>query len=419
MNQENNRKQAEQELQRNYDTQTVINLLLRHSLEEISLEEILKRALALILSISWLAFESQGSMFLVENDSIRLVMKAQSGLPEPIKKACARIPFGRCHCGRAALTRKIQFSDCLDDRHEVLYKGIAPHGHYCVPILFRDKVLGVINMYLREGHQRNQREEEFLNAVANTLAGIIMRKRLREELIKSERLAAIGEIAAGLAHCIRNILYSLEGGIYVVNKGIKKGDMCKLNTGWDMVRRNIDRMSNLALNLISYSKERKPEYEICSPNVIADEVCELMDTKVKETGISIEVVQDFDPNIGKVSLDPKGIHRCLLNLVSNAIDACMFDEQESKAHLVRVITRRGNDGTITFQVSDNGCGMDEQVRKQLFARFFCTKGSKGTGLGLLITQKIVQEHGGAISLDSEPGKGSIFTIRLPCEHQGY
>ena len=243
-------------------------------------------------------------------------------------------------------------------------------------------------------------------------------KRLEEELIKSERLAAIGQTVAGLAHCIKNILLGLEGGVYIVNKALKKDDMRKLDTGWDMVRRNIDKVSNLVLDLLNYSKEREPEYESCSPNVIADEVCELMDPKAGESGIEgIEIVRDLDPDMGEVSLDPKGIHRCLLNLVSNAIDACMLDEEEGKEYLVKVTTRRESDGGVTFQVSDNGCGMEEEVRRQIFTSFFSTKGSKGTGLGLLVTQKIVQEHGGTISVDSEPGKGSIFAIRLPGKHQ--
>lgn len=413
------RKQAQEEIRRNYDTQTVINSLLRHSLSDMPLEELLQRALDLILSISWLAFESQGSIFLVEDDSEMLVMKAQSGLAEKIKQACFRLPFGRCHCGRAAMTRKMQFTDHVDDRHEIRYKGIIPHGHYCVPILYGDTALGVINMYLREGHRRDQKEEEFLNAVANTLAGIIKRKRLEDELIQSERLAAIGQTVAGLAHYIKNILFGLEGGVYVVNKALKKNDNRKLNTGWDMVRRNIDKVSHLVFDLLSYSKERIPKYETCSPNKIADEVCDLMNPRAKDIVVgSLKIIRDFDPNIGEMMLDPKGIHRCILNLVSNAIDACMSDQDEGKAHLVKVSTSRDKDGAVIFQVSDNGCGMDEEVKKQLFTSFFSTKGSKGTGLGLPVTQKIVQEHGGTLRADSEPGKGSIFTIRLPRKDQG-
>ncbi len=238
-------------------------------------------------------------------------------------------------------------------------------------------------------------------------------KRLERELIKSERLAATGQTVAGLADCIKSFLFGLEGGVYVVDKGLKKDDMHRVSTGWDTVQRNIGKISNLVLDLISYSKEDKPKRERCSPNIIADEVCELMESRAKEHGI--EIARDVDSNIGEVYLDPKGIHRCLLNLVSNAIDACISDEEEDKDYLVRLTTRLEGDGVLTFQVSDNGCGMDEEVRKKMFTSFFSTKGSEGTGLGLLATQKIVQEHGGTITVDVGPGKGSIFTIWLPHE----
>jgi len=244
-------------------------------------------------------------------------------------------------------------------------------------------------------------------------------KQLQQELIKSERLAATGETVAGLAHGIKNILGGLKGGVYIVDSALKKENMQGLRTGWDMVQRNIDRISGLVMDLLNYSKEREPEYEKCSPNALAEEVCKLMGIKAKESGV--EIVRDFDPTIGDVSLDPKGIHLCLLNLISNAIDAVTFDENEREEHLLRVTTRRESDEAFILQVSDNGCGMDETVRKQIFSSLFSTKGSKGTGLGLLVTQKTVHEHGGTIEVDSEPGKGSTFAIRLPFEphpHEG-
>ncbi|OPX37706.1 MAG: histidine kinase [Thermoplasmata archaeon] len=239
-------------------------------------------------------------------------------------------------------------------------------------------------------------------------------KRLEKELLEKERLSTIGQTVASLAHYIKNILYGLEGGVYVVNKGIRKNNIQKLKKGWDIVQRNIAKLSDLVLELLNYSKEREPEYEWCSPNTIADEVCELMECKARET--QVELRKNLDPHMEEALLDPKGIHRCLLNLVSNAIGACASDENFHKDFIVTVATKRGRDNSVTFQVSDNGPGMDEEVRKKLFSGLFSTKGSKGTGLGLLITRKIVQEHGGTIEVHSNPGEGAIFTMRLPTRH---
>jgi signal transduction histidine kinase len=413
-------KRTEEEIDHSYQAQTVLTKLLHLSLENISIQEMLEQFIDKITSIPWLALESKGGIFLVRDDPKVLVMSAHRELAKPLLKVCAQVPFGRCLCGRAALSGEIVFADSIDERHENRYEGIFSHGHYCIPIISRTKkVLGVITLYLREGHRQNHREEEFLNAVADTLAGIIERKRLEEKLIKSEKLAAIGETVAGLAHCIKNILFGFEGGVYVVNKALKKDDKAKLNTGWGIVRRNIDKVSNLVSDLLSYSKERTPEYESFSPNAIADEVCELMDPKAKDAVAGgIEIIKDFDLDICEVPMDRKGIHHCLVDLVSNAIDACKDDQEEDKKYLVKVSTRRERDGAVTFQVSDNGCGMDEALKKQALTMFFSTKGSKGTGLGLTTTQKIVREHGGTLSVNSDPVKGSVFTIVLPSKERG-
>jgi PAS domain S-box-containing protein len=108
-------------------------------------------------------------------------MKAHRGLSPYLLESCGTVPFGRCLCGLTASARELQFAETLDERHEVHYTGIIPHGHYCVPIMFSGNVLGVISLHLSEGHQRNEREVAFLKAIANVLAGIIQRKRIEDE----------------------------------------------------------------------------------------------------------------------------------------------------------------------------------------------------------------------------------------------
>ncbi len=235
-------------------------------------------------------------------------------------------------------------------------------------------------------------------------------KRLEQELIQSERLAAIGQTVAGLTHCVKNILYGLKGGVYVVNTALRQDNMEQLRTGWDMVGRNIGKISDLVMDLLNYSKGREPDYQKISLSSLCGEVCDLMDSAAAEAGA--EIARDFDESMGEVYVDPKGVHRCVLNLVSNAIDACRFDLDRKKHCVVEVRTIRDADA-VSIAVSDNGCGMDDEVKGKIFASFFSTKAGSGTGLGLLVTDKIVKEHGGTIDVESEVGKGSTFTIRLP------
>lgn len=235
-------------------------------------------------------------------------------------------------------------------------------------------------------------------------------KRLEQELIQAERLAAIGQAVAGLAHYIKNILSGLKGGAYVVNIGLDKGDADKLKAGWRMVERGIGRVSRLVQDLLSFSKDREPEYRNCFPNDIAEDVFELMEMRASQN--QIEMIRDFDRSIGEVSMDPDSVHRILLNLISNAIDACIFDGDTSKRWQILVKTALEDDNKIRFEVIDNGCGMSEEVRKKLFTSFFSTKGGKGTGLGLLVTRKLVEEQGGKIDVISRLGEGSTFIVRL-------
>jgi signal transduction histidine kinase len=178
-----------------------------------------------------------------------------------------------------------------------------------------------------------------------------------------------------------------------------------------MIKRNVGRTSHLVMDLLSYSKEREPEYKVCRPNEIANEVCELLKDKAIEN--NVEITTDLDETIGEVSMDPDTIHESLLNLMSNAVDACLFDDDINKSWQVGIKTTLEEKRFIRFEVSDNGLGMDRKVIQQLFTSFFSTKGHRGTGLGLMVTRKLIEEHNGTIEVDSELGKGTVFTVRLP------
>jgi two-component system, NtrC family, sensor kinase len=236
-------------------------------------------------------------------------------------------------------------------------------------------------------------------------------KRLEGELLHAERLAAIGQTIAGVAHGIKNILHGFKGGSYLVNLGIDKGDNSKLKRGWDMIQRNISRTSDLVLDLLTYSKEREPEYQPCDPNAIIRDVCEVMQNLASENQVAL--VTELDPSIGSVIMDPHTIHQCLTNLISNAIDACLFDQDMSKKWRVTVQSACQDGKFISISICDNGIGMSPAVRNKLFTSFFSTKGHRGTGLGLLVTRKAVEEHGGTIEVTSEEGQGTVFTLRLP------
>ncbi|HOP48131.1 MAG TPA: PAS domain S-box protein [Desulfobacteraceae bacterium] len=235
--------------------------------------------------------------------------------------------------------------------------------------------------------------------------------RLQKEKEKAERMAAVGSTMAGLAHYIKNILTGLQGGAYVLNSAIAKNDLELVGKGWDMIRKNIDQIGTIVMDMLIYSRERKPKYQLVDPNALVKELIDLMEERAKLSGVKIE--HDLKEGLGRVAMDETAIHSCLLNLITNAIDACTLEGIVSGKGIVKIRTERPEVGGVRFIVSDNGTGMDEDTQKRLFADFFTTKGYRGTGLGLPVTQKIISEHGGELSFESKPGQGTTFSILLP------
>ncbi|NGZ29406.1 MAG: diguanylate cyclase [Magnetococcales bacterium] len=178
------RKEREAEKERLHQSRLAISSVLKLSLEAVPLHQQLQEALEIILATPWLTILAKGAIFLYDEEHNQLVMVAQKGLSPTLHTACAKLAMGHCLCGIAAESRTLQYRAGLDEDHHVTYPTITPHGHYCIPILFQDKLLGVINTYLDHGHPKDEEEVAFLQAIANTLAGLIQRKQMEEELLR-------------------------------------------------------------------------------------------------------------------------------------------------------------------------------------------------------------------------------------------
>jgi len=233
-------------------------------------------------------------------------------------------------------------------------------------------------------------------------------KRLEDELLTSERMATVGQTTAGIAHGVKNILHGMKLGAFMIDTGFDKDKPESLRKGWSLVRKNINRVSKMTKEMLSLASTAPPAFEVCSLNDIVEEVCESLAEEISRREISL--VLELDPSLPQVTVDPDGIHTCLLNLVTNAIEA--FPEDSSGGQ-VTVSSRDEGEAGVHLQVRDSGEGMSEELLERVLENLFTTKGARGTGLGLAITQKIVHEHGGAIQVESEPKKGSCFTIILP------
>lgn len=243
-----------------------------------------------------------------------------------------------------------------------------------------------------------------IHAVIEIFVEITQIKELQKELV------FLGETVAGISHTIKNILGGLEGGLYVVDTALKKDNQELLEKGWNMVKGNVGRISALVRDILFLSKERTPALEQTDPSEICREVMELLSSLARQANVCMELEAPGDSRT--IVVDPKGLHTVLTDLLSNAIDACR-GSSGAGPHRVLLSYRYGTDGTVIFQVKDNGPGIEPEIKELLFKRSVSTKGSRGSGLGLLVAKKIVEEHGGTIGVESAPGKGTLFTVVLP------
>jgi PAS domain S-box-containing protein len=223
------------------------------------------------------------------------------------------------------------------------------------------------------------------------------------------QLEAIGLLISSISHGIKGQLTGLDGGIYLVKSGMEKGNPKRLRQGWEMVQRNVERIRSLVLNILYYAKERELNFEAVAAFDLSKEVLSTVESKAQEH--AIELCSDLDPDAGEFEADIKAFRALLINLAENSVDACRVDKKKSEHRVT--LGLRGDNDHVSFEVSDNGIGMDQETREKAFSLFFSSKGAEGTGLGLFIANNIAQKHGAHIDVESELGKGTRFVVKIP------
>ena len=229
------------------------------------------------------------------------------------------------------------------------------------------------------------------------------------------KLTSLGLLIGSISHGIKGMLTGLDGGIYMVNSGMARQDPARITRGWEMVRRNVDRIRSAVLDILYYAKDREPNWETIPARSAVEEACGVMEPRAREHGVRFTV--DLPEEAGTFEVDAKAFRALLVNLIENAIDACRVDRKQIE-HAVTVRVQ-GDEDHVRVEITDNGVGMEQETREKAFTLFFSSKGSEGTGLGLFVSGKIAAAHGGSIAVESEPGAGTRFLVTLPRrrEHQ--
>ena len=277
-----------------------------------------------------------------------------------------------------------------------------------MPIIRKRKLIGVLEVLnKRSGKPFDKEDIELMKIIASEAGLAIENAYLYSESLVNAKLAAAGQTMLSLSHDIKNILNGLLGGLSLVDEGFQSKTTDYVDTGWGMVKKNVERISELILDMLDFSSKKKPLYQKVNIRDFVRETANIYQDKMQEKNCSFEY--EFDEKLNEVEIDFQGMHRALLNLVSNAYD--VIPEKKGIIFLQAKLLSPGKKFQITIR--DNGPGIAPENLKKLFELFFTTKGHKGTGLGLAVVNKIVQEHKGKIDVNSKVGEGTVFTITLP------
>ena len=377
-----------------------------------------------ILELVFESISADRGAILLKDDSARLIPKAVRwrGPADPDERMTISrtIVDHVLEQGQGVIT-----SDAPGDKRFGPAQSIVDYGireAICVPVQGRHVTLGVLYADIRAAsgfmptnlgtdgvRSRFSQDHLMLMVAIGHQAGLAIENTVfYNDKIQAERLAAVGQTIATLSHHIKNILQGIRGGSYLIDMGLNEKDDAIVRRGWTIVEKNQGKIYNMVMDMLSFSKEREPALEPCDLNETVADVVELMQSRARELGVDLEWQPTLD--LPQVLIDADGIHRAVLNIVTNAIDA---SEGVTAAKVSVTTDWDAETTTAHITVSDNGVGIDDEDLASIFQVFASTKGSRGTGLGLPVSQKIVREHGGKIAVTSGVGQGSRFVIELP------
>ena len=274
----------------------------------------------------------------------------------------------------------------------------------CCPLVVRSRVLGAIQVDTLSAERPFTADDvQMLVAIAGQMAVAAENAHLHGRMVAQQRLAAVGEAVAGVAHCMKNVINCLAGGSYILDLGLRKQEPEKVAKGWDIVKRNTDFMSDLVRDMLAYCRKAAAKPEPTDVAELLSATLAMASEAAAEKGLSTAL--SIAEALPQVMLDATAVKRAVLNLLTNAIDAC--DEGDT----VRLSAALEADGNLLrIAVTDTGPGIPDEVLVRLFEPFFTTKGSRGTGLGLALVQKVAEQHGGRAEVSSTPGQGSEFRL---------
>jgi signal transduction histidine kinase/pSer/pThr/pTyr-binding forkhead associated (FHA) protein len=403
-----------QQSRRNLDVMYRTALAVSHTLD---IDALLARILDLIFG--WVDAD-RGCVMLRQPDQEQLVPRARLDRTGDAGEAIhisETILHYVMESGEGVVTSDASQDDRWEAGASIVTRGVREA--ICVPMQGRYGVVGAIYIDTftppgddidRNAHRFTGEHLKLMVAIGHQAALAVEDTTYYGAMLQSERLAAMGQTISTLSHHIKNILQGIKGGGYLIDEGLERSDQEAIRKGWGIVEKNQARISHLVMDMLSFSKSREAELEEMDAVAMVNESLEILSARAREEGVLLS----FADAPAELSCrgDAVALQHALLNVIANAIDATA--DQDQPAVVVSLAIDEDLD-EIQLAVEDNGVGMSDEVQAEVFSLFYSSKGNRGTGLGLAVSRKILQEHGGAIHVESSPGKGSRFVLSWPRE----
>ncbi|WP_229595734.1 response regulator [Pseudodesulfovibrio sediminis] len=221
-----------------------------------------------------------------------------------------------------------------------------------------------------------------------------------------DHLTSLGIMLGSMSHGVKGMLTSLDGGIYRLESGLQKKDSVRVEAATKTLKSMIGRVKKMVLDILYYAKSRELETDAVDATQFLLDTADI--AAAKADAACVEFVRDIPEGLGTLHVDTAAMSAALINFLENGVDA---SDRKKDGKVELSAQRKGTDLVITIE--DNGMGMDPETRDKIFTLFFSSKGKRGTGIGLFISNQTIEQHGGTIEVDSTPAQGSTFVITLP------
>ncbi|MEM7392403.1 MAG: ATP-binding protein, partial [Verrucomicrobiota bacterium] len=284
-----------------------------------------------------------------------------------------------------------------------------------VPMRRGDRLIGVLEILNKNNNGIfNNDDVKLLEFMGDQAALAIENAYLIRDKVKAERLAAVGTAVASIAHYAKNLIHGVKGSSEIIELALDKQKYDMVADTWPILTQSLKRISELVKDMLTYSKPRVPQLVNENLNTLLRDIHVSQLDRANE--LNVDLILDVDDDLPNSWFDTNAIHDTTLNFTTNAIEAC---ENLENAQVTLETGFDEDTGMVYAKVKDNGPGIPPDIQKKIFEPFYSTKAGKGTGLGLAVCRKYIEEHQGELDFESEPDEGTLFGIRLPVEPEGH